>query len=119
MTSKIVLYRCAKCGNAKETGATPWVREIVLACGGQLEAIHVLRAIEDGAIGVALAHCPVQACSTLDGAAAAVRRLDYARALLEEAGIGGHRVKGICFSENTNLQEELANFLEEIKKGKE
>lgn len=114
----IVLYRCRNCGGSNKTVNLPWVREFVLACGGQLEVLHILRAIEDGEAGVCLVHCDPQACKTITGAETAIRRFDYARALLKEAGVDEQRTKKICCSDSINLNSELSLFMEEIKSEK-
>jgi F420-non-reducing hydrogenase iron-sulfur subunit len=111
---RIVLYRCRNCGGAAKIAPGAGVKEIVLSCGGQLEAIHVLRAFEDGAAGVMAVHCDPEKCRTLDGSARAIRRLNYARRLLEESGVEGERLKTVVGEKELDLEEELKDFLRKL-----
>ncbi|NLB54606.1 MAG: hydrogenase iron-sulfur subunit [Lentisphaerae bacterium] len=115
MMKKIVLYRCQMCGGQKKIIHEPWVREFILACGGQFEVIHALRAIEDDELGVLVAYCNPENCATLSGASILERRIAYTRTLLEEVGINSKRLKGLVCSETTDLRAELSAFCNELK----
>lgn len=91
--------------------SVPGVREIVLSCGGQLEVIHILRAFEDGADGVCVVHCDPSKCKTLEGSATAIRRINYAKRLLEEIQLNKERLKSICYQEGCDLDKELSGFI--------
>lgn len=111
----IIVYRCQQCGGPKKIFKESWAREFVLACSGQLEPIHILRAFEDGEFGVCLIHCEPGACRTLAGCRAAMRQVKYARQLLGEVTINPERVKTICFHPACDLHAELNLFLEYLK----
>ena len=111
----IIVYRCQQCGGRQKLFKENWVREFVLTCSGQLEPIHILRAFEDGELGVCVVHCQINACRTLSGAPAALRQVKYARRLLEEVAINPERVKTICFQPACDLPAELNHFLEHLK----
>jgi coenzyme F420-reducing hydrogenase delta subunit len=111
----IVVYRCQQCGGQKKIFKENWLREFVLTCSGQLEPIHILRAFEDGELGVCLVHCPVNTCKTLSGAPQALRYVKYAKQLLEEVAINPERMKAVCYHPASDLHAELNRFLEQIK----
>ncbi len=114
MMKQIVLYRCRNCGGTPKFFQDPRVREIVLSCSGQLEVIHVLRAFEDGAAGVCIAHCDPGRCKTLDGAPRAVRRIEYARRLLEEIPLDGGRLQAVRCRKGVSLKKEINGFLKKL-----
>jgi len=107
---EIVLYRCQNSGGRKKLGKLPGVREVILGCGGQLEAVHILRAFEDGARGVCVVHCEPVRCRTLQGSRSASRRITYARKLLEEIGFDPERIRSIIYRDGCDLKEELSEF---------
>ncbi|MFH1762165.1 MAG: hydrogenase iron-sulfur subunit, partial [bacterium] len=82
--SKLVIFRCQNCGGANKILQIKEIREIVLSCGAQLEIIHILRAFEDGALGVCVIPCDADHCKTFDGARRAMRKVKYAAKLLKE-----------------------------------
>lgn len=63
-----------------------------LPCGSTLDELYILRAFEAGAERVVVFSCCQGACRSLDGARWAERRVAAARALLDEAGVGGWRL---------------------------
>ena len=68
------------------------VRLGMLACSSKLEILHVLRALETGADAVALFTCPHKACKFGRGSIRAAKRIERARRILEQVGLGGQRV---------------------------
>ena len=112
----MVLYRCQNSGGPQKAVDIPGVREFVLSCAGQLEVIHILRAFEDGEYGVCVVHCDPQSCKTLEGSARAIRRIEYAKRLLEEIPVDGDRLKSICFKAGCDLEKELLDFFESLKR---
>jgi coenzyme F420-reducing hydrogenase delta subunit len=63
-----------------------------LPCGGTLDVLHILHALEAGAERVMVLACFNGACHSLNGSAWAEKRSVTARALLQEAGIADDRV---------------------------
>ena len=112
----IILYRCQNCGGAGKNADVPWVREFVLSCSGQLEAIHILRAFEDGEYGVCVVLCDPAHCKTLEGSTRALRRIKQTEHLLEESGIDKKRLKTIQYAPGLDLPKELSDFLESLHK---
>ncbi|MFA7158150.1 MAG: hydrogenase iron-sulfur subunit [Kiritimatiellia bacterium] len=111
----VIVYRCQQCGGRKKIFADSRVREFVLACSGQLEPIHILRAFEDGNFGVCLVHCDPGACRTLSGARAALRQVNFARRLLEEVAVNPGRVRTIAYHPGCDLHSEINLFFEQLK----
>ena len=66
--------------------------KIEVACGGRIEAIHILKAIENGADGVLVVVCPESECKLIEGSRRAGKRVEAARRLLGEAGVEPERV---------------------------
>ena len=63
-----------------------------LACSSKLDILHVLRALETGADAVALWTCPEKACKFGRGSVRAGKRIERARRILDQIGIGSDRV---------------------------
>ncbi len=63
-----------------------------LPCGGSLDVLHILRALESGAERVLVLSCYADACRSLNGNAWAEKRAIAAQALLNEAGLDQGRV---------------------------
>ena len=108
--NNIILYRCQNYGGPEKKLALPYVREFVLSCLGQLEAIHILRAFEGGEQGVCVAICNPARCKTLEGSARAFRRIKLAEHLLIEAGIDKKRIMTIRFEPGIDITKELSDF---------
>jgi F420-non-reducing hydrogenase iron-sulfur subunit len=63
-----------------------------LPCSSKIEASYVLKIIADGADGVVVVACPESHCRFMVGNTRAEKRINYARKLLENAGMGAERV---------------------------
>jgi coenzyme F420-reducing hydrogenase delta subunit len=113
---QIILYRCQNAGGAKKIINLPFVREFVLACAGELTAIHVLRPFEDKEKGVCIVHCDPAKCQTLEGCSRALARIKQAQKLLEEAGVSGKRVLAVKYEPGLNLEKTLSSFQDSIAK---
>lgn len=112
--TEVVVYRCERCGGPRRILNEPWVKERVLSCGGQLELIHVLRAFEDAADGVLVAHCDPAGCRSLAGSARAVRRVEHARRLLEETGVNPDRLRALVCGPKQDLMKDLRDFADTL-----
>ncbi len=75
-------------GKAAVKGA----HKIEVACASRVEAIHILKAIENGADGVLLVACPESDCKLIEGSIRAGKRVDHAKKLLAEIGYEPERV---------------------------
>jgi F420-non-reducing hydrogenase iron-sulfur subunit len=70
----------------------PSVKIVKVPCTGRVDAIHILEAFEGGADGVCLVGCLEGDCHYISGNIRARKRVEYAKQLLDEAGIGGVRL---------------------------
>jgi coenzyme F420-reducing hydrogenase delta subunit len=69
------------------------VKIIRVPCTGKVDAIHLLRTMQMGADGVYVVGCLEGTCHYNEGNFRARERVEYVRALLEEIGIEGDRVR--------------------------
>lgn len=97
---KIVAFCCNYCAFAAAdlAGAmrlqySPSVRIIRLPCTGKVDAIHIMKAFEEGADGVFVAGCLEGQCHYLEGNIRAKKRVDYVKRLLAEVEIEPERVQ--------------------------
>ncbi len=95
----LVAFCCANSSaKAAELSKAPFevdrvrVRLAQLACSSKIEVLHVLRALETGADGVALWTCPQDSCRFGRGCIRAAKRIERARRILEQIAVGGQRV---------------------------
>ena len=117
--AEVVVYRCQRCGGPGRILNEPWIKERVLSCGGQLELIHILRAFEDAADGVLVAHCDPDQCGSLAGSTRAASRVERARSLLEEAGVQGDRLRALCCGPRHDLLHEVRGFSDTLRQKEE
>jgi coenzyme F420-reducing hydrogenase delta subunit len=96
---KIVAYCCNFCAFAAAdlAGAMrlqypPSVRIIRLPCTGKVDAIHLMKAFEEGADGAFVAGCLEGQCHYLEGNLRARKRVAYVKRLLAEVGIEPERI---------------------------
>lgn len=65
----------------------------LVPCAGKIDPQRLLKAFEGGADGVVIVGCPPGECRMAEGNLRANRRSGYVRGLLDEIGVGGHRVE--------------------------
>lgn len=75
----------------KELG--PRIRFFPLPCGGRIEGLHLLRALETGADKVYIITCPEGACRHQEGNSRARKRAEFARRLISEFGLEPDRLE--------------------------
>ena len=68
------------------------VRFIMMPCSSKIEVGYLVKLIEQGADGVMLVVCPRERCQFMLGSTRAKNRVNYARSLLDEVGIGAVRI---------------------------
>lgn len=68
------------------------VRLAQLACSSKIQILHVLQALETGADAVALWTCPKESCRFGRGCIRAAKRIERARRILQQIGLGAERV---------------------------
>jgi len=93
------------------------VRPITAACLAKVDIAHLLSAFEKGADGVLLIGCADAECRFEKAAAWIRQRVAVARRYLEEAGLGGERVKlyQLSVEDLPGFNSRLGEILEEIK----
>lgn len=97
---EITIFTCIYCGYmaADTAGALriqypPTTKLISFPCTGKLDVRYILEAFEKGADGVMVVACPIGNCHHIHGNIQATRRVQYAKKLLDEIGLGGERVE--------------------------
>ena len=95
----LVAFCCANSSaKAAELAKAPFqldavtVRLVQLACSSKIQVVHVLRALESGADGVALWTCPQDSCRFGRGCIRAAKRIERARRILDQINVGAERV---------------------------
>lgn len=89
------------------------VHKIELPCGGRLEAIHILKALENGADGVVVIVCPESECGLMEGSARVTRRVGTTRKLMAEAGLEPERL--MLFKPERPSAGKLSGILKEAR----
>ncbi len=116
---KIVAYCCNFCAFAAAdlAGAMrlqypPSVRIIRLPCTGKVDAIHLMKAFEEGVDGVFVAGCLEGQCHYLEGNLRARKRVAYVKRLLAEVQIEPERID--MFNLSSAMGGRFAEIVEEM-----
>ena len=116
---KILAYCCNFCAFAAAdlAGAMriqypPNVRIILLPCTGKVDALHLMKAFEDGADGVFVAGCLEGQCHYLEGNLRAKKRVAYVKRLLTEVDIEPERIE--MFNLSSAMGGRFAEIVEEM-----
>jgi len=84
---------CAEAGKELELLGFPEnIRFIRVPCTGKLQEITLLKAFEEGADGVYVVGCPVDACHNVKGSQRAAKRVEAVRQALSELAVEAERV---------------------------
>jgi len=103
-------YAAADLAGARRMQYPPNVRVIHAPCTGKIEMEHILEAFEDGIDGILVAGCLEGGCHFQEGNLRARKRTDRIRAMLDEIGVGGNRLRMV------NLSAAMApTFVERVK----
>lgn len=116
---KIVAFCCNFCAFAAAdlAGAMrlqyqPNVRIIRLPCTGKVDAIHLMKAFEDGADAVFVAGCLEGECHYLEGNLRAKKRVAYVKRFLAEVQIEPERLE--MFNLSSAMGGRFAEIVEEM-----
>ena len=116
---KIVAFCCNYCAFAAADLAGAMrlqypqnVRIVKLPCTGKVDALHLMKAFEDGADGVFVAGCLEGQCHYLEGNLRARKRVNYVKRLLEEVGIEGDRLE--IYNLSSAMGGRFAEIVEEM-----
>ncbi len=82
-----------------------------------MEIIHLTKALESGADGVALFGCPEGACRYLVGSSRAGGRVAQAGRILQEIGVGKDRLRRFVLGGQGSLEtvREMGEWVERIR----
>jgi coenzyme F420-reducing hydrogenase delta subunit len=116
---KIVAFCCNYCAFAAAdlAGAMrlqypPNVRIVKLPCTGTVDAIHLMKAFEDGADAIFVAGCLEGECHYLEGNLRAKKRIAYVKKLLAEVRIEPERIE--MFNLSSAMGGRFAEIVEEM-----
>ena len=116
---KIVAFCCDFCAfaaadlaGAMRVQYSPNVRIIRLPCTGKVDAIHLMKAFEDGADAVFVAGCLEGQCHYLEGNLRAKKRVAYVKKLLSEVEIEPERLE--MFNLSSAMGGRFAEIVEEM-----
>ncbi len=68
------------------------VRTAVMPCSSKVQVSHLLEILDQEADGVEVITCPIDCCGLLLGNRRAIKRVEYARGLLDRIGVGADRL---------------------------
>jgi len=96
---EITVFTCIYCGymSADTAGALrlqypPNVKLVRLPCTGKTDISYILKAFEQGADGVFVVGCPIGNCHHVRGNERGKARVQRAKKMLDEIGLGGERL---------------------------
>jgi F420-non-reducing hydrogenase iron-sulfur subunit len=96
---EITAFTCIYCGamardtaGAKRIAYPANVKVIRLPCTGKVDVEYILKAFEQGADGVYVIGCPIGNCHHEQGNVRATKRVEYAKKLLDDIGLGRERL---------------------------
>jgi coenzyme F420-reducing hydrogenase delta subunit len=96
---EITAFYCVYCGYmAADTAGALMVQYpanvkfVRLPCTGKIDIRYLLEALEQGADGVYLVACPIGNCHHVHGNERGLARVQRARHLLDQIGLGGERL---------------------------
>lgn len=89
-----------------------------IPCSGRLDAIHLLKALEEFADGAYVVTCPLGTCRYFEGNRWAAKRLETVRRLIESIGLEGARVGMVAESaeEPIDLSILTGEFISSLSK---
>ena len=96
---EITMFYCIYCGYmAADTAGVlsiqypANIKYMRLPCTGKIDVRYLLEAFEQGADGVYLVGCPIGNCHHVRGNERGLARVEQAKAILDEIGLGGERL---------------------------
>jgi heterodisulfide reductase subunit A-like polyferredoxin/coenzyme F420-reducing hydrogenase delta subunit len=90
------------------------LRIIRVPCAGQVDVLHILKALENGAVGVLVMGCEEGACHHITGNTRARERVRYCNTLLKEANVDGRSV--VMFNLSPNAPHKFVRAASEMAK---
>jgi coenzyme F420-reducing hydrogenase delta subunit len=93
------------------------VKIIQIPCTGKIDVLYLLKAFQSGADGVYVAGCREGDCHFLTGNFRARKRVEYAKKILDETGIGGERL--VMYNMSSAMGARFAEVAHEVTDGSE
>ena len=121
---RIIAFCCHYCTLAAADAAgkkglkfPPTIRIIRVICTGKVEVLHLLKAFEFGADGVAVIGCKFGECYFKEGNYRAQKKVQRAQSLLKEAGFEVERFRFdfVCGPEAKKFASIISSMTEELK----
>ena len=96
----------------------PNIKIIQVPCTGKVDVLYLLKSFQCGADGVYVAGCMEGECHYLTGNLRARKRVEYAKKILDEIGIGGERLEmyNMSAAQGPRFVEIAHEMTEKIKK---
>jgi coenzyme F420-reducing hydrogenase delta subunit len=91
-------YTAADMAGSKRLPYPPNVKIIRVPCSGKVDAIHIVKAFEQGADGVYVAGCLEGDCHFKNGNLRAAQRVARVQKLLDEIGVESDRLEMVMIS---------------------
>ncbi len=91
------------------------IRILKVPCSGRLDALHLMKAFDQGADGVAIFACPEDQCRYIDGSKKAEERVASLKKTLDVLGIGGDRL--VIYNVNSCEPDRLVNLAAKFADG--
>ena len=122
---EITMLSCQYCGNVpvemaglQRISYPATIKVQTVPCTGRIDALHLLKALEEGADGILVVACPEGNCHHLTGNERAAKRLTYARGLLREAGMEAERLRlvNLGIGQGQAFAELISEMSAEIEK---
>jgi len=86
-------YTAADMAGSMRLQYPPNVRVVKLLCTGKVDVLYLLEAFNCGADVVMVSGCEIGDCHFLEGNLRAKERVEYAKTLLDELGLGAERLE--------------------------
>ncbi len=111
-------YAAADLAGSMRLTYPPNIKIVRVPCSGKIDIIYLLKAFENGADGVFVAGCEEGNCHFLDGNIRAKKRVNYAKALLREAGLEKERLEmfNLSASQGKRFAQICQEMTERIKR---
>lgn len=116
---EITVFTCIYCGymSADTAGALrlqypPNIKLVRLPCTGKMDVQYILKAFEEGADGVYVVGCPIGNCHHVRGNERGKARVERAKKLLDEIGLGAERLE--MFFVSGGMGATFARYAEEM-----
>jgi coenzyme F420-reducing hydrogenase delta subunit len=111
-------YAAADLAGSSRLQYPPNIRIIRTPCTGRLEVEYFMKAFENGADGVLVAGCEEGSCHFKEGNYLAKRRVNYARELLDEAGLEPERLRmvNVSAASSQKFAESVRDMVATVRK---